>query len=362
MRDRLGLGIVFGLGTGQFALHFIHALGEGENAWTFLYGIMIPMLFSLGLVIGGTWLWRTEQDAEARLRIGKWCLIGAVALGFGAWLTILYQQAESIHMSDRPFIIINQTSIGSVVGFIVGIYQVRQRTARARAEQLSERLTVVNRVLRHDLRNGANIIHGWAGMLNDQLDDPKQAEAIQREATDLVELGNHARSIEYLLCEDQDLDTIDVVSVIETRLDRVTDIHPDVEIDTSLGSKAQAKAHPLIETALANVLDNAVKHNDKATPQITVECDHVTDGGDEYVEIRIGDNGPGIPDGELAVLERGYETQLEHTMGLGLWLVNWIVRESGGEIRFEDNSPEGSIVAIRLEAATTKTSPAVTTQ
>jgi len=33
---------------------------------------------------------------------------------------------------------------------------------------------------------------------------------------------------------------------------------------------------------------------------------------------------------------------------MGLWLVNWIVRESDGDITVVDNDPEGTTVAITL--------------
>lgn len=63
----------------------------------------------------------------------------------------------------------------------------------------------------------------------------------------------------------------------------------------------------------------------------------------------MADNGPGIPECELGVLERGYETPLEHTSGLGLWLVNLIVRESDGDLLYAENDPRGSKITIRLQ-------------
>ena len=68
------------------------------------------------------------------------------------------------------------------------------------------------------------------------------------------------------------------------------------------------------------------------------------------MEVRVADDGPGIPAAEVNVLERGYETPLEHGSGLGLWIVNWIVTESGGGISFDENDPRGSVVTLRFEA------------
>jgi two-component system sensor histidine kinase RegB len=48
------------------------------------------------------------------------------------------------------------------------------------------------------------------------------------------------------------------------------------------------------------------------------------------------------------VLEAGEETPLEHSTGLDLWLVYWVVALSGGELAFEENDPRGTVVTIAL--------------
>lgn len=69
--------------------------------------------------------------------------------------------------------------------------------------------------------------------------------------------------------------------------------------------------------------------------------------------VEIADNGPDIPEEEVNVLMYEYEVKpLYHGSGLGLWLVNWIVRQSGGTLTFEQNEPPGRIVSIELQAAT----------
>ena len=77
-----------------------------------------------------------------------------------------------------------------------------------------------------------------------------------------------------------------------------------------------------------------------------------TDGGARDVVVLLRDNGPGIPEDEVETLEQGYETDLKHLSGLGLWLVYWIVDMSGGAIAFEPNDPRGSVVELRLQSPT----------
>ncbi|MEF8872848.1 MAG: ATP-binding protein, partial [Haloarculaceae archaeon] len=70
---------------------------------------------------------------------------------------------------------------------------------------------------------------------------------------------------------------------------------------------------------------------------------------DGTVAIRISDNGPGIPEPEWEIINREAEIDpLYHGSGLGLWLVREIIRQSDGWLAFEENSPAGSTVTVRL--------------
>jgi two-component system sensor histidine kinase SenX3 len=104
-------------------------------------------------------------------------------------------------------------------------------------------------------------------------------------------------------------------------------------------------------TALSNVLDNAVKYSPKEpcirVAAITPDLDHV--------EIRVQDNGVGIPRGELKrVFKRFYRvltpgaSQVKGS-GLGLFIVRAIARRHGGNAYAEsDGSGHGTIVTIQL--------------
>lgn len=103
----------------------------------------------------------------------------------------------------------------------------------------------------------------------------------------------------------------------------------------------------LLDSAFDNLLTNAIEHNDSDNPTTQVKITGPSNDGD-YAEIRISDNGPGIPIREQQVLKRGRETPLDHSSGLGLWIVHWLITESGGTIQFEDNEPRGTIVTVQL--------------
>ena len=360
VKERLGVPIIIGLGGALSLVHVWHAVGEEEDLLTFALGIGGPLLLTGGVLVGGVWLWNRDTDGRHALRIGAWSWLGAALVAGGAALLILYQQQYGVTMDEQLFVVIDGASGGAFTGFIVGVYDVRQRQAEARATELTRQLTILNRVLRHDIRTNANIIQGNANLLtSDAVDTDEKADAIKRQATDLVELGEQARDIERVLIDgESDRDERDLSSLVETCCEQVRQDHPSAEVDVSLPPTLTVAAHPLLDSAVANVVENAVEHKDKPTPRVEIESAVVSRDGTDFVDLRIADNGPGIDEAEVEVLKRGYETDLEHTSGLGLWLVSWIVARSGGEVRFDENDPEGSVVTLRLRRGTDRVAPA----
>ena len=106
-----------------------------------------------------------------------------------------------------------------------------------------------------------------------------------------------------------------------------------------------------LSTALSNVLDNAVKYSPKE-PRIRVE---VVTPDLEHVQIRVRDNGVGIPRGELKrVFKRFYRvltpgaSQVKGS-GLGLFIVRAIARRHGGNAYAEsEGAGKGTTVTIEL--------------
>jgi sensor histidine kinase regulating citrate/malate metabolism len=72
---------------------------------------------------------------------------------------------------------------------------------------------------------------------------------------------------------------------------------------------------------------------------------------EDRIEIRVADEGPGMDGIERRALEAGTESPLEHSQVLGLWLVNWAVHSSGGDLRIDDNEPRGTVVTISVPRA-----------
>ena len=68
----------------------------------------------------------------------------------------------------------------------------------------------------------------------------------------------------------------------------------------------------------------------------------------KFVEIRIADNGPGIPEDVIGQLFEPYVTTKPKGSGLGLAIVKKIIEEHGGMIWAENNETGGARIVIRL--------------
>jgi len=97
-----------------------------------------------------------------------------------------------------------------------------------------------------------------------------------------------------------------------------------------------------------HLVENGLEHGVKADPsaeQVRIN----TYEADGKTVIEVEDDGPGIPEDELAVLDRHGESALEHGSGVGLWLVDRIVEYSEATIEFETRP--GTTARIHLEQA-----------
>lgn len=99
------------------------------------------------------------------------------------------------------------------------------------------------------------------------------------------------------------------------------------------------------ETALAqiisNLLNNAVKFNDKEICHVEIQC---TVNEDEY-EIAIIDNGPGIKKEDrerIFILFETLNDKKDNSTGIGLAIVHKIVTETKGTIKIESTDMGGS--------------------
>jgi two-component system sensor histidine kinase TctE len=148
--------------------------------------------------------------------------------------------------------------------------------------------------------------------------------------------------------DDLALETIQLDDLI---VDTVNRLHPiselrDVEIKTQTLARSKIQGDPiLVQNAIQNVLDNAVKYT-AADTMITVLLDH----SKGFARIHVRDEGSGFDETEIDRLiqrfERGKNADGIVGSGLGLTIVDDIMRAHGGHIKLTNNSGEGACVTL----------------
>jgi len=214
----------------------------------------------------------------------------------------------------------------------------------------TEQLRVLDRVLRHNLRNDMSVILGHAETIRDDGEAASSAaEAILAKGRTLLETVDKEREIVETISEPPEQTEVDVVDVCARIVETARERHPDAVIEFDAPATAPAGATGKLGRAISELLENAVVHNDSETPTVSIAVERRA----ETVRIAVADNGPGVPEAERKVLTREKEVEpLYHGSGLGLRLVNWIVRRSAGTLEFAENAPRGSVVTIELPAST----------
>lgn len=225
---------------------------------------------------------------------------------------------------------------------IVGMQVMAQDASQRR--QREGLISVINRVLRHNVRNELTVIRGNAEMLTAELDGAAKSdvEAIVRAADRLLNITESAQDIEANRELSPELETLDVVPIITRSIGQLEDRYPDTSVTTDIPETAVAETLPQIETALWELLENAAEH---AGPQPSVEI--TVARSSELTVITIADDGPGLPEDEREVLANGKEEPLIHGQSLGLYLAYWIITNLDGEIAIL-GSESGTTITIKL--------------
>lgn len=230
-------------------------------------------------------------------------------------------------------------------GFIMDITD-RHRLEEDLRESLQQ-MQVIDRVLRHNLRNQMNVVLGTAQTIAVDADEEtaELASNIVEGGERLLETADKERRITAILSEPTSMERFDIGDLVDTLVTYATKMHPHADISVTAPEELEVVASQHLGQAILELTNNAIEHSDRDHPAIDITIsDH---GG--MADIAVVDDGPGIPKMERDILSEEAEMgPLYHGRGLGLWLVKLVVRDSEGTLEFEENEPRGSIVRLSV--------------
>ena len=206
----------------------------------------------------------------------------------------------------------------------------------------------------HQLRNP---IAGVLAMAEAVRSAPTEAEA-RRRSGELLSAARHVKDLDNKLLTleragarqalAQDIDLVPLLqSVAETHRDEAG----ARGVALSLALPAQAvtvRADPvMLEEALTNLLDNALRHGGQGLSRIELSLD----ASEEAVTVTVRDDGIGIaPDKVETALSRFGQANPGEGSGLGLSIAEAVATRGGGSLDLRPADPRGLQVVLRLPA------------
>jgi signal transduction histidine kinase len=214
------------------------------------------------------------------------------------------------------------------------------RRAKNEVAFLNRKLNLVGSVTRHDVLNQLTAVSGYTELLEMVVEDPQMKSYIEKERFALEKIRR-----QFLFAKDyQNLGTEPprwqpLASVIRCAGDAVA--LKGVPIAETCGNAA-VYADPMLDRAVAQLLDNAIRHGQ------SVSCISISVNDDENGAVLvIEDNGTGIP---AADKERIFERGFGKRTGWGLFLAREILAITGITIAETGEPGKGARFEIHIPA------------
>ncbi|MFW5922058.1 MAG: PAS domain S-box protein [Halodesulfurarchaeum sp.] len=248
-------------------------------------------------------------------------------------------------------ILIPYESVGSdpdgVLGYARNITERKEYEKQIEVQR--DTLEILNQIVRHDIRNDLQLVVSYAELLEEHTDEEgaKFARSVLEAASDAIEITETARDVaDVVLGSESELEARSIRPILEGEIEAVDGNYEEAIAETANRiPEATVLADGMLESVFRNLLQNAIVHNDKPEPTVTVSVAE----GENWLTIRLADDGPGVPDDRKNVIfEKGEQGLESDGTGLGLYLVNTLVERYGGSLRVEDNEPEGAVFVVEL--------------
>jgi two-component system OmpR family sensor kinase len=330
-----------------------------NDAAQFYFAGVVPLGLGLGLAAFGVILTVGPYERTFVRTTALWCVLGTAGMGVLVLFTLLGSQTVSIDSlrTVRSQAFLSNFPIGGAVGgTLTGVYAAHNRRQREQLTNRTNRLVLLNRMLRDKVINAAAAIRGHNEMLKQNYNEDS-LEVIGRQADTVVE---NIENVKYLVgaVDSSAAPTVpvDVDRAIEESLAEVNSQFPDAEYEfLGCDEPVYARANEQLGDALTHLVQNAAQYGDPESPRVTIE----TEQERGTVIVRVSDNGPGLPEAQQTLLEDGEIAEFDDPRaGFGLKIVRLLVTQFDGDIRAAV-SEAGTVVELRLPRTTSETGESV---
>lgn len=250
------------------------------------------------------------------------------------------------------------------IGRILSFKDISQIKAMEDHLRRVDRLALMGKMaagIAHEIRNPLASISGSIQVLKDDIQENKIGERllkiISREVVRLDSLVNDFLAFAKPV---QEIELpLDIAHLIEGTVEL---IKKNKEVPSTIIWKEDVRPHLLVYISawelsqiLWNLLTNALQAV-SAKGEIFIGARHIrSESLENWIEIKVGDTGPGIPEKDQARIFEPFFTTKGQGTGLGLSIVQKIVSDRRGRIRVENSPGQGTeFIILFPEAADRK--------
>jgi two-component system sensor histidine kinase HydH len=305
---------------------------------------------------------------------GPWGTLLWTTLASAAYCSYLYPALQEYEITTENYeLLAIRILFFFLLAMIVNRYVVESRRQTQRYQELAETLAETNRRLEqaqaearrserlaalgalsaglaHEIRNPLGVIKGSAEMLSQKLgeENPLATELAGYISTETNRLSALVtRFLDFARPLHADLSPQDITTILDRALSDVASIWKGeaVRVEKSYSSNLPPVAvdEGLCEQAFVNIVQNAYDAMaGKPGGVLRVQVVTAQARGQEGLEVRIEDTGPGIPAELREQIFNPFVTTKKTGVGLGLSIVSKIMDGHHGFVRVEDAGAPGS--------------------
>ncbi len=314
-----------------------------ESIW-----VTVPLAVGLGTVIYGISLSVSTHGRGYARPVALWYLLGtaSVASVVAAGSGMVQPGALPTAMTDAG--VVSAGVGGGGLGILVGVRAGRAQRQRRHLDQQAHQVTLLQRLLRHEVLNGLTAIRGHAGLLADGSGADRSLTAVEsnvdRIQQTVDDVGYLVRSVDDTLAA---LGAVDLADVVSQCRERLPDGGDRVVVDSIPAVMVRGDDH--LDTVVAELVTTALNRTDDA-----VALDVTS--GEETVELTVTAVGDWLTDVERTVLLEGPPEYDRPDLDYSLSIVRLLVARYGGRLAVSTTA-ERTAVTVELRRTMAESPP-----
>ncbi|MDY6780115.1 MAG: hypothetical protein SV760_06160, partial [Halobacteria archaeon] len=210
----LGWVIIFGVSSVFLTYHISHFIFQNPDELDIAFSWFPPVLLLLTLIfVSRRYRWDSVSGVHI-LRLSGWFVLGIVILAGSFLAFVVTQSLEGGEIVEPFHAMMGWATGGGVLGIVLGVYDVGHEVQERRAlsaerrshrlDRLTEHIMVLNRILRHDIRNSINVIQAHSELIAKKFPESEEhTEVIKGEVRQIVDLSEAASHIEDLVSTEE---------------------------------------------------------------------------------------------------------------------------------------------------------------